>query len=197
MIGVSDLAVVLQSATCLSLLAIVLLKFWAEARLDVFRQEMFALRDELFDYAAEGHIKFNDPAYRLLRQVMNGFIRYGHQLTFFRVCVTVTEAHIKTDKLNPPNWSEAWERALKGVRDAEVQSSLEEFHHRALSCVARRLLFGSPVMLSLGLCAVLLLVIRMGWQELQQVLGKAPVYTLSHLVRTDLIENEAAATAVA
>jgi len=195
MIGVIDLAAVLQSATCLSLLAIVLLKFWAEARLDAFRQEMFALRDELFDYAAKGHIEFNDPAYRLLRQVMNGFIRYGHQLTFFRVCVTVAEAHIT--KLNPPNWSEAWGRALKGIRDTEVQSTLNEFHHRALSCVARRLLFGSPLMLSLGLCAVLLLVIRMGWQELKQVLVKAPVYTLSHLVRTDLIENEAAATAVA
>src|SRR5258706_13734181 len=145
MIGVSDLAAVLQSATCLSLLAIVLLKYWVEARLDAFRQEMFALRDELFDYAAKGHIKFNDPAYRLLRQVMNGFIRYGHQLTFFRVCVTVAEAHIKTDKLNPPNWSEAWERALKGGRETEVQSALKEFQHRALSWVARRLLFGSPM----------------------------------------------------
>jgi len=40
MIGVSDLAAVLQSATCLSLLAIVLLTFWAEARLDAFRQEL-------------------------------------------------------------------------------------------------------------------------------------------------------------
>lgn len=197
MIGVSDLAAILQSAICLGLLAIVLLKFWAEARLDAFRQEMFALRDELFDYAADGRIKFDDPAYRLLRQVMNGFIRYAHQLTFFRVCVTVIEARIKSDKLSAPKWSESWEKALKRVPDGEVQSALLAFHYRALSCVARHLLFGSPVMLALSLCAVLLLVIRLGWQELKQVLNKAPFYTLSHLVGTDLIENEAAATAVA
>ena len=36
-----------------------------------------------------------------------------------------------------------------------------------------------------------------GWQELKHVLIKAPVYTLSHVVRTDVIENEAAATAAA
>jgi hypothetical protein len=88
-----------------------------------------------------------------------------------------------------------------GVRD-ELNAHAIEARHRCLApdCIrglARRLLFGSPLMLSLGLCAVLLLVIRMGWQQLKQVLVKAPVYTLSHLVRTDLIENEAAATAVA
>ncbi len=197
MIEVGTLAAVLQSTACLALLAIVMLKFWAEARLDAFRQEMFALRDELFDYAAADHIKFDDPAYRLLRQVMNGFIRYAHQLTFFRVSMTVAEFHIRTQDADPPKWSEAWGEALKGVRDEGVRKTLEEFHNRALSCVARRLLFGSPVMLSLALCAVLLLIIRMGLQELKQVLIKAPVYTLSHVVRTDVIENEAAATAAA
>src|SRR6266576_996022 len=142
MIGVSDLAAILQSAICLGLLAVVLLKYWAEARLDAFRQEIFALRDELFDYAADGRIKFDDPAYRLLRQVMNGFIRYAHQLTFSRVCMTVIEARIKSDKLSPPKWSESWEKALKRVpdKDKEVQSALQAFHYRALSCVARHLL---------------------------------------------------------
>ncbi len=197
MIELTDLAAVFQSAICLGLLALVLLKFWAEARLDSFRQEMFALRDELFDYAAAGRINFNDPAYRLLRQVMNGFIRYAHQLTFFRVCMTVLEAQVKSDNASSPKWSEAWEEALKRVPDEEVQRALQAFHYRALSCVARHLLFGSPVMLALAVCAVLLLVIRMGWQELKQALNKAPFYTLSHIVHTDLIENEAAATAAA
>jgi hypothetical protein len=38
----------------------------------------------MFDYAADGNISFNDPAYALLRKSMNGFIRYAHTLTFFR-----------------------------------------------------------------------------------------------------------------
>jgi hypothetical protein len=43
--------------------------------LDRFRQDVFGLRDELWDFAASGQISFDDPAYRLLRQLMNGFIR--------------------------------------------------------------------------------------------------------------------------
>lgn len=197
MIEIGTIAAVLQSTVCLALLVVVLLTFWAEARLDAFRQEMFALRDELFDYAAEGHIKFDDPAYRLLRQVMNGFIRYAHQLTFFRVCMTAAEFNIRTQGEESPRWSEAWGSALERIRDDEARKKLEWFHYRALSCVSLRLLFGSPAMLSLAVCAVLLLVIRMGLMQLNQILIKAPFYTFSHIVRTEVIENEAAATAAA
>ena len=53
----------------------------AHAR-DAFRQRAFAIRDELFDYAADGNIAFNDQAYWRLRLAMNGMIRYSHRLTF-------------------------------------------------------------------------------------------------------------------
>ncbi|GAC1691136.1 MAG: hypothetical protein PVS2B2_28790 [Candidatus Acidiferrum sp.] len=61
---ISDIAAVFQSAVCIVLFAIVLLKFWSAARLDAFRQEMFIIRDELFDYAASGQIAFDNPSYR-------------------------------------------------------------------------------------------------------------------------------------
>ncbi len=89
---IRQLTNIIESAICLALLIPLLLSLLPTVRLDEFRQNMFAVRDELFDYAASGHISYNDPAYRLLRQLMNGYIRYGHQLTFFRVCLTVTQS---------------------------------------------------------------------------------------------------------
>ena len=53
--------------------------------LDVFRQKLFALRDELFDFAADGGIDFSDPAYLELRQDLNGLIRFAHKISMFRL----------------------------------------------------------------------------------------------------------------
>ncbi|MGE5052907.1 MAG: hypothetical protein ACM3WP_01980 [Acidobacteriota bacterium] len=58
---------------------------WREHRVDTYRQRLFAMRDDLFDYAASGAIRFDDPAYTTLRDLTNGLIRFGHRLTFTRV----------------------------------------------------------------------------------------------------------------
>ncbi len=118
--GINDLVLVFQSAVCVAALAFVFLRFWAEARLDSFRQEMFIIRDELFDYAADGNVGFDDPAYRLLRRSMNGFIRYAHQLTFFKVCMTAIELKV-AGRSTETTWSEQWESAIKNIQDDKVR----------------------------------------------------------------------------
>src|ERR1039457_4111930 len=85
MMDAKALVTILEAAIASCGLVVVVFWLWPCVRLDVFRQKMFAVRDELFDYAESGKIGFNHPAYRLLRQSMNGFIRYGHRLTFFQV----------------------------------------------------------------------------------------------------------------
>ncbi|MHB8500023.1 MAG: hypothetical protein ACYDCG_02095 [Candidatus Acidiferrales bacterium] len=176
--------------------AFVLLKFVADARLDEFRQQMFLIRDELFDYAAAGKINFDEGAYRLLRKSMNGFIRYGHQLTFFRLCVTMVELKLQ-GKNSESKWTEDWHLSLEKVRDDEVRATLEQFHERAMTCVAERVIFGSPALISLVVCSVPFLMARLGWLNLKQIRIKAPFFTLSHVLDTRIIENEAAAAAVA
>src|ERR1700686_4706562 len=85
----ATLITILESVSALIVFA--LLYFWLvpSLRLDLFRQQLFEVRDELFDYARSGNISFQHPAYRLLRRSANGFIRYAHRLTFFRVAMTV------------------------------------------------------------------------------------------------------------
>ena len=48
--------------------------------IDLYRQKMFILRDQLFDEALEGLISFDHPAYGTLRNTMNGYIRFAHRI---------------------------------------------------------------------------------------------------------------------
>jgi len=52
--------------------------------LDNLRQRLFAIRDELFDFAADGGIAFDHLAYRGLRDNINSLILFGDKLTFSR-----------------------------------------------------------------------------------------------------------------
>jgi hypothetical protein len=196
MMDAKTIALVIQSCICVALIIFVLFKFWSEARLDAFRQKVFALRDELFDFAADGHISFDDPAYRLLRQSMNGKIRYAHQLTFFRVNMTMIQVNLATHTPKV-TWSEDWQKALERLRDDDVRRKLEAFHDRAMLLVVDRLVLGSPVLLGLVICSVPFLMLRMGWLNLKAIVKKAPLFTVSHVFDTQMIENEAAAAAIA
>lgn len=58
---------------------------YKEYAVDKFRQEIFALRDELFAEASDGLIDFNHPAYTTLRRMMNGSIRFSHRINLLGI----------------------------------------------------------------------------------------------------------------
>lgn len=43
------------------------------------------MRDDLFDFAADGGIEFADPAYIELRQDLNRLIRFAYKISMFRL----------------------------------------------------------------------------------------------------------------
>jgi hypothetical protein len=192
--SIAQVVTILQSAVFLALLLVLVLKLWPSLRLDTFRQRMFVVRDELFDYAASGKIAFNDPAYRLLRQSMNGFIRYAHQLTFFRLCLTIMRWRIFDDKPEI-SWALKWERALVQLGDENVINDLRGFHTRALSLVIERLVSGSPVLLVLLIAAVATVLVGKGWHNLKQLLREAAAVTVARIVDPRLLEEEASRSA--
>ncbi len=193
---IRQLTYIFESVICLALLIPLLLSLLPAVRLDGFRQDMFAVRDELFDYAATGNISFSDPAYNLLRQLMNGYIRYGHQLTFFRICMTVFQAKVmgNTKELV---WTTKWEKALANISDKKVRASLTAFHEKTAALVATRIVFGSPVLILVLLCAMLTVVVHRGLQSLRQLLNEAASNTVSQIVDARLLEEEAVKAAVA
>ncbi|MHB1512883.1 MAG: hypothetical protein ACYCTF_12740 [Acidiferrobacter sp.] len=55
---------------------------------DRTRQDLFRLRDRLFDRAAAGEIGFDVEAYKVTRATLNGMIHYAHELSVLRVLLT-------------------------------------------------------------------------------------------------------------
>jgi hypothetical protein len=189
-VSIGQLTKIIESAICLTMLIPLVLSLWPTIRLDRFRQDMFSIRDEFFDYAASGNISFNDPAYRLLRQLMNGFIRYGHQLTFFRVCVTVVQIKVMR-RTYDLTWTVKWERALGNIKDEKVRASLNAFHDRAATLVATRLVLGSPVLIFGLLCAMMTMVVHKGLHGVTKLCKEAVSSTVSQVVDARVLEEEA------
>lgn len=52
--------------------------------LDNLRQELFAIRDDLFDFAVDGGIRFDNPCYASVRNDINSLIRFAEKLSFTR-----------------------------------------------------------------------------------------------------------------
>jgi len=190
MITAAQAAEVLQTGTVAIIGATLIFKILPLLRLDCYRQKMFAVRDELFDYAADGNISFDDPAYVLLRSQMNGMIRYGHQLTLFRISATWLMRTLLGDK--PKNeWHESWERALENVSNDEARRQLGIFHERSSAVAAKHLLFGSVVLWCAVFVAAFVLLIRGAAMGAGQLLRAAARAIQSGPLSQRFIEEEA------
>lgn len=58
-------------------------------RSDLLRQELFEIRDRLFDEAVAGQISFDSRAYRATRLVLNGLLRFAHRVSLARFVVAL------------------------------------------------------------------------------------------------------------
>ena len=138
-----QIASILQFSVVLVLWLILIFKILPTYRVDSFRQKMFSVRDEMFDFAADGNISFDDPAYILLRTQMNGLIRYGHQLTVFRTLMTKA-INLASGEAPNMSWNEAWESSLTTTRNENVRAKMREFHERSMMIAVKHLIVGSP-----------------------------------------------------
>lgn len=140
---------------------IVLFWFYRDYSVDKFRQEMFALRDEMFDAANAGEIPFDHPSYRLLRSAMNGYIRFGHRLNLLSILFFIASLDEDSKEWIEENGLQARldkaaaslpENARKQVKNYRLQMEL---------LVAKQLIYGSPVLAaSIILPAVFTMIIK-------------------------------------
>jgi len=190
MITELQLANILQFSVVAIFGAVVLFKILPEVRLDSFRQQMFAIRDELFDFAADGHISFQHPAYVLLRRQMNGFIRYGHHLTVFRMLMSFAIHKIYGDSM-PSEWQPDWENALNSIQNESVREKLKQFHHRGKVLAVKRLLSGSPLLWAMTLIFMVQLLFQGAAKGMRQLLKAASRKTLTGPINDRSIEEVA------
>jgi hypothetical protein len=115
---------------------------------DYAREQMFAAREEFFDFAASGGIEFTNPNYIAVRQAINANIRFAHTVSLTRVLLFMR--HSPAIKVSSAR------RAANSIENAEAKWAA----HRALNKVenaALRLLFlRSTIMGTLVLLGVVL-----------------------------------------
>src|SRR5579862_721949 len=77
---------------------------WDSYRVAAVRQDLFELRDALFDVAREHPFLFRHAAYTRLRYKINISIRFAHKFTMTRLLVTLWVRQVAT--LPKDDWPE-------------------------------------------------------------------------------------------
>jgi hypothetical protein len=141
----------------LFVLCLLYLVFWRYRiyKLDLFRQDIFDLRDALFDNARGGLISFDHPAYGMLREFMNGFIRFGHQLSLWQMLIFLFMAQKKDFDIGP-SFEERWNEVTKDLTPT-VKEQLDSYLFKVHSAVFKHLVATAPVLIVMVIPPLLLL----------------------------------------
>jgi hypothetical protein len=129
-------------------LLLVLNHFWCSYRIDMYRQMLFDIRDELFDIARE-HLNFGDPDYRALREQFNAEIRFAHRTNLLRL---IALGHIIPEFSESfGEYNELWERLIGKIAEPDVRKRLEAMRERGRQLTADRIFSTSMPPLYIGL----------------------------------------------
>ncbi len=139
--------VFIRIGTVIVLYIIIKHGFINRALLDKLRQDLFEIRDDLFDIARDDQssIDFQTDIYNEFRDFINGTIRFAHMLSYSFALITLlvnrftgVGEYYKNQK-NLPN------RLVDSVEDAYTKAKLKAINIRILIAFAWYLLFTSPV----------------------------------------------------
>lgn len=137
----------------IAVISLVFLWFcWRSYRVDALRETLFAIRQELFDFAATEGVPFDHKAYTLLRWRLNGMIRFAHRISFARLACSIVYLRLSDHEalVNPKN---EWRAAVSSLEGGARRTLVELENHMAQS-VVQHMFLGSPFMI--GICALIL-----------------------------------------
>lgn len=103
--------------------------FWRRHAVEKLRQDMFALRDSLFDLAdanRDSEFTFGMPAYEEFRKELNAIIRFAHRISFARAMLfhyarQVFLPQIATYQIVRKSWL-----IIVGIQDEKLRAELNE-----------------------------------------------------------------------
>lgn len=140
---------------------------WQQYVIDSTRQQLFELRDELFDMATEGQLDRNSVLYTTLRELFNTGIRFAHQLTLWRLVIFMYTAK-KLGERKFGRYAKHIGELVHGIPDDKVRSRVQSivrkqqytmvlhvFKRSLLLLVVIPILLVCTVIISLGVDAVL------------------------------------------
>ncbi len=116
---------------------------WQSILVDMTRQRLFEIRDDIFLYAADDRIGFDSDVYNELRDRLNSAIRYCHKVRFSTLFAAIS--------VNDSQWKQ--EKSLMDVvaeiKKADLRNDLEEKVLDATFFLVTLMVLRSPVLLML------------------------------------------------
>lgn len=146
----------------ISLAGIWILYFWLyiSYRVDSFRDELFSLRDELFDIARDGHIDYNHAAYGMLRSHINTAVKKGHKVSFTHFLVSkIFSYNDKAKAAYMESYNERWESAIDEL-DIETRNKLLEIRRRVITAILFQLVLTSSFLFFTTLSFIIILIFK-------------------------------------
>ena len=119
-------------------------QFWIPYRVDYFRQKLFKLRDELFEYANAGHVEFTHPAYTDLRLTINALIRYGHRVTIWRIVMSMVSL-ARSRNSHMANGYIEWKEQTERIENEETRNRIYAFRNEISKIMAAHMVLISPM----------------------------------------------------
>lgn len=123
---------------------------WQRILVDIIRQRLFEIRDDVFNLAASGKIKFDDPAYVTFRSFINTMVRYAEQFSWPRLFFLSRVGPQPESELPTP------EEILSSIEDEEVRKKMVKRFKNACGLYAMLMWLRSPFLLVLSVPFALL-----------------------------------------
>jgi len=157
---------------------------WQQYRLDSYRQKLFSLRHELFQYAIEANIPFDTLGYGSLRTRINAMIRFAHRVTTFRLLLSMLLCRVV--HLDLVAMEREFSQALCSLPD-EQSEHLRDIHTRMAKATATHIISGQP---ALWVLMPLLILVQLPIALLRGV-RPSPRLTAAKELRVDIMEAQA------
>lgn len=117
---------------------------YRDYRIDKMRNELFMIRDELFDFAVAERI-LDQEGYRQLRRIFNSMLRFCHKISFFRISLSIALVTLFVATADRKEPFQEWLKMIVGMPKYQ-QDKLKEFHLRMLIVMLRYMVSTSIVL---------------------------------------------------
>lgn len=119
---------------------------WRDLSIDIYRDSLFRVRDELFLMAADGKISFDHPAYGQLRLTINGSLRFAHTLSVLDLVFLVAQFAFDR-RHNTDDLAKFSSRFAENIRDLppDVRKDLTDLRNRTHLLVIKQLVRRNPL----------------------------------------------------
>ncbi len=131
----------------ISLLLIWLLAFWLwrDYRVDLCRERLFTIRDDLFDMALCGELDFDSPSYGILRSTINGTIQFAHRLTLFEFLAFAIASRGTAGNKTAEGYRNRWEKSCSEL-PPDTRQKLEAIRGNAHFQVREQIIMTSAIL---------------------------------------------------